>query len=90
MLLIFATFVSTAQQRPTTVQVLPVQPPADAEQRREVEYIFEPSPQGVLEELLPRYVEMQVYQAVLEAAASEQSAPHGGDAQRHRRGQRHG
>ena len=39
-----------------------------------MEYIFEPSPQAVLDDLLPRYVEMQVYQAVLESAASEQSA----------------
>jgi len=45
-----------------------------AEAGSEVEYIFEPSPEAVLDELLPRYVEMQVYQAVLESAASEQSA----------------
>ena len=73
-LLVYASFVSTVLQRPTTVQVLPVQPPPAADTRREREYIFEPSPQDVLADLLPRYVEMQVYQAVLEAAASEQSA----------------
>jgi F-type H+-transporting ATPase subunit gamma len=73
-LLVYAQFVSTATQKPITVQVLPVQPPASDEPAAEVEYIFEPSPQAVLEELLPRYVEMQVYQAILEAAASEQSA----------------
>jgi F-type H+-transporting ATPase subunit gamma len=73
-LLVYAQFVSTATQKPTTVQVLPVQPPASDEPVAEVEYIFEPSPQAVLEELLPRYVEMQIYQAILEAAASEQSA----------------
>ena len=38
------------------------------------EYIFEPSPNRVLEMLLPRLTEMQIYQAVLEAAASEHSA----------------
>lgn len=38
------------------------------------EFLFEPSPQKVLEVLLPRLTEMQVYQAVLEAAASEHSA----------------
>jgi F-type H+-transporting ATPase subunit gamma len=37
-------------------------------------YIFEPSPIEVLERLLPRYIEMQVYEAVLETAASFQSA----------------
>jgi F-type H+-transporting ATPase subunit gamma len=40
----------------------------------EYEYLFEPNPQEVLDELLPRLVEMQIYQAVLEANASEQSA----------------
>ena len=74
--LVYASFVSTVQQRPTTVQLLPVETPAavSEESSSEVEYIFEPSPAAVLDELLPRYVEMQVYQAVLESAASEQSA----------------
>ena len=74
--LVFASFVSTVQQRPTTVPLLPVDAPASdsGDAASEVEYIFEPSPQAVLDELLPRYVEMQVYQAVLESAASEQSA----------------
>ena len=73
-LLVYAQFVSTANQKPITVQVLPVQPPASDAPAQEVQYIFEPSPQAVLEELLPRYVEIQVYQAILEAAASEQFA----------------
>ncbi len=73
-LLVYAAFVSTAQQRPTTIRILPVEPPPADEARREVEYIFEPGPAEVLAELLPRYVEMQVYQAVLESGASEQSA----------------
>lgn len=38
------------------------------------DYILEPSPQEVLEELLPRFVEMQIYQSLLEAQASEHSA----------------
>jgi F-type H+-transporting ATPase subunit gamma len=39
-----------------------------------VEYIYEPKPSVVLGELLPRYVEMKVYHAILELVASEQSA----------------
>jgi F-type H+-transporting ATPase subunit gamma len=39
-----------------------------------VDYIFEPNPAAILEQLLPRYVEVQIYQAVLETIASEQSA----------------
>jgi F-type H+-transporting ATPase subunit gamma len=73
-LLVYASFVSTVSQKPTTIQLLPVEPPASEETASEVQYIFEPSPAEVLSELLPRYVEMQVYQAVLESAASEQSA----------------
>jgi F-type H+-transporting ATPase subunit gamma len=73
--LVYAVFVNTAVQRPEVRQLLPVTPP-QREQRSgaEVEYIYEPSPRSVLEEILPRYVEMQVYEAVLENAASQQSA----------------
>ncbi|MBL7166550.1 MAG: F0F1 ATP synthase subunit gamma, partial [Dehalococcoidales bacterium] len=39
-----------------------------------VEYIYEPSAEAVLGELLPRFVEMEVYHAILESIASEQSA----------------
>ena len=74
--LVYPSFVSTAIQRPEVRQLLPVQPPTQTAQPagKEVEYIYEPSPQAVLEELLPRYVELQVYEAVLENAASAQSA----------------
>lgn len=72
----FQTFVNPAVQRPTIRQVLPVQPPegADGEAAAAVDFIFEPSPEALLETLLPRYVEMQVFEAILEAQASEQSA----------------
>ena len=42
--------------------------------RRSVDYIFEPDPRSILEELLPRYVEVLIYEAILEMQASEQSA----------------
>ena len=69
-------FVNAAVQRPTTRQILPIVPPAAAEGQatRNVDFIFEPSPERLLETLLPRYVEMQVYASILEARASEQSA----------------
>jgi F-type H+-transporting ATPase subunit gamma len=38
------------------------------------DYIFEPSPEVVLARLLPRYIEMQIYEAILQNAASFQSA----------------
>jgi len=66
-------FLSTVNQEPVMLEVLPIEPPA-AEQPITVEYIYEPSATGVLEHLLPRYMEMQVYHAILESIASEQSA----------------
>ena len=74
----FQQFVNTAVQRPAVRQILPIEPPAEDEDGEAAagaaDFIFEPSPRALLETLLPRYVEMQVYGAVLEAAASEQSA----------------
>lgn len=75
-ILVYASFINTVTQEPISVPILPVEPPAsdDADASQETQYIFEPSPQDVLAHLLPRYVDLLVYQAVLEAAASEQSA----------------
>ncbi len=70
----FPLFVNTVTQRPEVRRLLPVEPPRDSAGQREIDYIYEPGPAEVLEALLPRYVEMQVYHAVLENAASEQSA----------------
>jgi F-type H+-transporting ATPase subunit gamma len=69
-------FVSTTVQRPVVRRILPIEPPKDHELEAgpQVDYIYEPDPREVLEQLLPRYVEMQIYDAVLESAASEQSA----------------
>ena len=69
-------FVNAAVQRPTMIQILPIEPPAQAENTaiKNVDFIIEPSPEELLNTLLPRFVEMQVFAAVLEARASEQSA----------------
>jgi F-type H+-transporting ATPase subunit gamma len=74
---IYPRFISTLRQEPTVVPLLPIQPPQQeegAETVADTDYIYEPSPQEVLAALLPRFVEMQVYQAVLELTASEFSA----------------
>jgi F-type H+-transporting ATPase subunit gamma len=70
---LYGHFVSTVVQRPELLKLLPVEPPAEAATWG-VEYIYEPTREAVLAELLPRYVERQVYEATLEAIASEQSA----------------
>ena len=70
---VYPRFVNTVMQRPESQELLPATPPEDAEVKA-VEYIYEPDAANVLASLMPRYVEIQVYRAVLELAASEQSA----------------
>lgn len=69
----FQHFVNTAVQQPVVRRILPVEAPEGAEETGP-DFIFEPGPEALLETLLPRYVEMQIFEAILEAAASEQSA----------------
>ena len=71
--LAYADFVSTVTQRPIVQPLLPVVP-AELEDKDMVGYIYEPDPLTVMAALLPRFVDMQVYHAVLESVASEQSA----------------
>jgi F-type H+-transporting ATPase subunit gamma len=66
-------FVSTMVQTPVIKQLLPVQP-AEIPAVSNVEYIYEPGADAVLGGLLPRFVEMQIYHAILESIASEYSA----------------
>jgi F-type H+-transporting ATPase subunit gamma len=71
--IIYPKFINTVFQQPVIQELLPVTPPEEAEVKA-VYYIYEPNPEVVLGHLLPRFVEIQVYRAVLELAASEQSA----------------
>jgi F-type H+-transporting ATPase subunit gamma len=66
-------FINTVVQRPEIQDLLPATPPEDMDVKA-VDYIYEPNALAVLGDLLPRYVDIQVYRAVLELAASEQSA----------------
>lgn len=69
----YTRFVNTMNQQPVLWRLLPVEPTA-IEPGQNVEYIYEPSPAEVLAELLPRFVEKELYHVILEAIASEQSA----------------
>jgi F-type H+-transporting ATPase subunit gamma len=74
-LLCYAKWISTLKQEPVVRTLIPAEIPGrekDAGPR--ADYIYEPDPESVLDALLPRYVETQVYQAVLENKASEYSA----------------
>ncbi len=71
---VFSRFVSTLVQRPENDSILPIEPSEDTEGIPGNQFIFEPSASTVLERLLPRYVATRLYQAVLEAKASEESS----------------
>jgi F-type H+-transporting ATPase subunit gamma len=85
--LVYTDFVNTLIQRPTVYRLLPVSldesdegvrpgenEPEAADDETEVDYIYEPSPRDVMSSLVPRYIEVRIYQALLEHIASEQSA----------------
>jgi F-type H+-transporting ATPase subunit gamma len=72
--LIHPAFVSTLVQRPESKRLLPIKPNPDDAVIPGRQFIFEPDPRHVLEQLLPRYVATRLFQAVLELTASEQSS----------------
>jgi len=72
--LVYSRFISTLAQRPVMDQLLPIEPSEDTEGIPGNQFIFEPSPAAVLEQLLPRYVAARLFHAVLEAKASEESS----------------
>ena len=73
--IIYSHFVSTLTQRPSLTTLLPVEPTDDtATGIPGNQFIFEPNPAAVLEQLVPRYVATRLFQAVLESKASEESS----------------
>ena len=71
--LAYTRYVSTMSQEPVIEKLLPIAP-AELTSAERAGYIYEPGSLAVLQDLLPRFVEMQVYHAILESIASEQSA----------------
>jgi F-type H+-transporting ATPase subunit gamma len=67
-------FVNTMTQNPTVSQLLPLQADEDQKFKHSWDYIYEPDAKELLDGLLIRYIESQVYQAVVENAACEQAA----------------
>jgi F-type H+-transporting ATPase subunit gamma len=83
--LAYTDFINTLTQKPTIRRILPITPElvtssvmseymAETPVHLTGEYIYEPDPYTILEAVLPRFTELQIYQAVLEALASEHSA----------------
>lgn len=77
--LLYTRFYTAMTQRPTDAQLLPIQPPQAEEtaahpESESEDYLFEPAADSLMRALLSRYVEGQVYQALLESTASEHGA----------------
>ncbi|WP_137168582.1 F0F1 ATP synthase subunit gamma [Salinimonas lutimaris] len=72
--LVFNDFVNTMTQKPVSNQLLPLPKSEDKEYQHRWDYIYEPDPKEILESLMVRYIESQVYQGVVENIASEQAA----------------
>jgi F-type H+-transporting ATPase subunit gamma len=72
--LVSNTFVNTMTQKPVVAQLLPLQPSEDKSLKHHWDYIYEPRPESLLDGLLNRFIETQVYQGVVENIACEQAA----------------
>ena len=72
--LAYTNYVNTLVQRPVTRRLLPIRPATPAGEGASAVYLYEPNPETVLASILPRFTEMQIYQAILESVASEWAA----------------
>jgi len=77
--LLYTDFINTLTVRPRLIKLLPIdptelKPDQNTLDMKKTDFIFEPDAAGVLKSLLPRYVEVEIYQAILENIASEQSS----------------
>ena len=74
--IVYNEFKSVMQQRVVTEQLLPIPLGSSSSDAPapQTEYLYEPAPEQIFEELLPRHIEVQIYRALLESAASEHAA----------------
>ncbi len=74
--LVFGEFISVARQVPRTLGILPMQGSAEKgdDSGNKAEYIYEPSVEGLLAELLPRFIKVQIYRGLLDTSCSEHAA----------------
>jgi F-type H+-transporting ATPase subunit gamma len=68
------TFVNTMSQSPVIQQLLPLEPASESELKHRWDYLYEPDARDLIEGLVTRFIEAQVYQAVIENQACEQAA----------------
>ncbi len=71
---VYTNFISTLVQKPAMIQLLPFESKQAANSKQQTDLLFEPSSDEILETLIDRTIKFTVYQALVEAAASEHSA----------------
>lgn len=73
---VYNKFMTVMSQEVTVSKIMPMEPPAETEEADEssMSFIYEPSQQEILNELLPKNVEVQIFRALLESQASEEAA----------------
>ena len=71
---IYSRFITTLTQKPEMLRLLPIPESEDTEGIPGHQFIFEPSAEAVLQQLLPRYIATRLFQTVLEGKASEESS----------------
>jgi len=75
--MIYSRFISMGKQVPTLVKLLPIEPPVAEDEEQsgaEAEYLCEPDPEGLMIELLPKHINVQIYNAFLQNETSEHAA----------------
>lgn len=72
--IIYNEFINTMTQKPKALSLLPIVPPEKSKLNYHWDYLYEPDAKPLLELILTRYIESQVYQSVVENVACEQAA----------------
>jgi len=72
--LVYNEFKSVMTQRVVIERLLPIARLEEASSAAQVDYLYEPSPERILGEIIPQHVEIQIYRALLESAAAEHAA----------------
>jgi len=75
--MIYSRFISMGKQVPTLVKLIPIEPPVAEDEEAsgaDAEYLCEPDPEGLMIELLPKHINVQIYNAFLQNETSEHAA----------------
>ncbi|MDR2799723.1 MAG: F0F1 ATP synthase subunit gamma [Desulfovibrio sp.] len=72
--LFYGEFINLARQKPAAIRLLPIAANDAPDEKAAKDYIFEPAVAELLNELLPRYIKVQIYRALLDTSAGENAA----------------